>query len=79
MVSLIKVENLCKRLVKTMFKNNGKLCVKAKNLKFRVENFNYSQTFTSCFNNLFTVFPSLFLINFIHFSTAPIITTTNNF
>ena len=74
-----KVENLCKSLDKTMFNKIGKNCEKPAAFTFHVENQTFSQSFSNNINVLFTAFPSLFLINVIHFSTMPTTTTTNNY
>ena len=74
-----KVENLCKSLDKTMFNKIGKNCEKPAVINSCVENRPFSQSFSNNMNVLFTAFPSLSLINVIHFSTMPTTTTTNNY
>lgn len=74
-----KVENLCKSLDKTMFNRIGKKCEKPATINSCVENQLFSQSFSNNMNVLFTTFPSLFLINVIHFSTMSTTTTTNNY
>ena len=73
---MVKVQNLFKTLLKTMFIKNGKLCVKNSQLKKSVENSPFTQTFTTSFNHLLTENSSLFLTNLFHFSTATTTTTT---
>ncbi len=71
-----KVEKMCKNLQKTLRIKVVKLCVKNRSFKKCVENWLYSQTFSTFFTNLFASQNSLFYINNIHISTEPI-TTTN--
>ena len=72
------MDNLCKTTTKTLCKNDVNFCAKLFKNLFNVQKPDFFTNISYSFHHKFHNLPSLAFNYFIHYSTSPTITTTNN-